>query len=68
MLAALGSFSKNFNQWGMYINSCFAHCQSESQDTWLAVDSPRIHDVVQFFTAVLKMPFLVISFSLFTAD
>uniref|UniRef100_A0A2C9VSE1 Pectin acetylesterase n=1 Tax=Manihot esculenta TaxID=3983 RepID=A0A2C9VSE1_MANES len=45
MLSALGSFSKNFNQWGMYINSCFAHCQSESQDTWLAGDSPRIHDV-----------------------
>ncbi|TXG70922.1 hypothetical protein EZV62_005857 [Acer yangbiense] len=29
---------------GMFVNSCFAHCQSESQDTWFADDSPRIHD------------------------
>ncbi|MQM15191.1 hypothetical protein Taro_048130 [Colocasia esculenta] len=29
---------------GLYINSCFAHCQSELQDTWFAPDSPRIHN------------------------
>ncbi|CAL4932163.1 unnamed protein product [Urochloa decumbens] len=29
---------------GMFINSCFAHCQSELQDTWFAPDSPVIHD------------------------
>ncbi|XP_044469074.1 pectin acetylesterase 9 [Mangifera indica] len=29
---------------GMFINSCFAHCQSESPDTWFAVDSPRINN------------------------
>ncbi|CAL4923714.1 unnamed protein product [Urochloa decumbens] len=29
---------------GMFINSCFAHCQSELQDTWFAPDSPMIHD------------------------
>uniref|UniRef100_A0A1D1XGY2 Pectin acetylesterase n=1 Tax=Anthurium amnicola TaxID=1678845 RepID=A0A1D1XGY2_9ARAE len=29
---------------GLYINSCFAHCQSESQDTWLAANSPIIHN------------------------
>ncbi|XP_039785298.1 pectin acetylesterase 9-like isoform X2 [Panicum virgatum] len=29
---------------GMFINSCFAHCQSELQDTWFARDSPMIHD------------------------
>ena len=31
---------------GMFINSCFAHCQSELQDTWFAPDSPMIHDKV----------------------
>jgi hypothetical protein len=31
---------------GMFINSCFAHCQSELQDTWFAPDSPMIHDRV----------------------
>nr|CAB3495315.1 unnamed protein product [Digitaria exilis] len=29
---------------GMFINSCFAHCQSELQDTWFAPNSPMIHD------------------------
>ncbi|KVI10106.1 Pectinacetylesterase [Cynara cardunculus var. scolymus] len=29
-------------QGGIFINSCFAHCQSESQDTWFASDSPRM--------------------------
>lgn len=27
---------------GVFINSCFAHCQSERQDTWLAPDSPVV--------------------------
>ncbi|RLN17378.1 hypothetical protein C2845_PM02G20700 [Panicum miliaceum] len=31
---------------GMFVNSCFAHCQSELQDTWFAPDSPMIHDKV----------------------
>ncbi|XP_022724546.1 pectin acetylesterase 9 isoform X4 [Durio zibethinus] len=44
MLVALNSFYKNSISGGMFINSCFAHCQSESQDTWFAVDSPRIHN------------------------
>lgn len=46
MLVALYSFYKNSRRDGMFINSCFAHCQSESQDTWFAVDSPRIHNEV----------------------
>nr|DAD36400.1 TPA_asm: hypothetical protein HUJ06_007041 [Nelumbo nucifera] len=25
---------------GMFINSCYAHCQSEVQETWLRADSP----------------------------
>lgn len=29
---------------GMFINSCYAHCQSGSQDTWLAADSPSLNN------------------------
>lgn len=44
MVIALYPFYRNSRSVGMFINSCFAHCQSESQDTWLAVDSPRVHN------------------------
>ncbi|KAL5567982.1 hypothetical protein UlMin_024557 [Ulmus minor] len=44
MIVALYSFYQSSRRDGMFINSCFAHCQSESQDTWFAVDSPRIHN------------------------
>ncbi|KAG2711327.1 hypothetical protein I3760_04G071800 [Carya illinoinensis] len=42
MLLALRGYDKS--RVGMFINSCFAHCQSESQDTWFRDDSPRIHN------------------------
>lgn len=41
MLKSVNGFSKS-NQNGLFINSCFAHCQSERQDTWYQNDSPRI--------------------------
>ncbi|XP_052208875.1 pectin acetylesterase 9 [Diospyros lotus] len=44
MLAALTSFYNYSRRGGLFINSCFAHCQSESQDTWFAADSPRVHN------------------------
>ncbi|KAK9724621.1 hypothetical protein RND81_05G087300 [Saponaria officinalis] len=44
MLRAIYPFYKKSRTGGMYINSCFAHCQSESQDTWFAVDSPKVHN------------------------
>ncbi|XP_015878128.1 pectin acetylesterase 9 isoform X1 [Ziziphus jujuba] len=44
MLLALGSFFNSSTRGGMFINSCFAHCQSETQNTWFGVDSPRIHN------------------------
>ncbi|KAL5744624.1 hypothetical protein ACOSQ2_027740 [Xanthoceras sorbifolium] len=44
MLEAMRFFLTYSRRDGMFINSCFAHCQSESQDTWFANDSPRIHD------------------------
>ncbi|KAF3787380.1 Pectin acetylesterase 7 [Nymphaea thermarum] len=41
MLNSLRSFS-SFRQNGLFVNSCFAHCQSESQDTWFADGSPTL--------------------------
>lgn len=41
MLNAINVFSKS-KQNGLFINSCFAHCQSERQDTWFAPDSPVV--------------------------
>ncbi|KAK4378778.1 hypothetical protein RND71_000640 [Anisodus tanguticus] len=29
---------------GLFINSCFAHCQSERQDTWFSDNSPMINN------------------------
>ncbi|XP_034206881.1 pectin acetylesterase 3-like isoform X3 [Prunus dulcis] len=39
MLNAVRDFSVSTKN-GLFINSCFAHCQSERQDTWFADDSP----------------------------
>ncbi|MCD7470147.1 Pectin acetylesterase 10 [Datura stramonium] len=41
MLNAIKGFAAS-TQNGLFINSCFAHCQSERQDTWFADDSPLI--------------------------
>ncbi|KAL8536627.1 hypothetical protein ACS0TY_011995 [Phlomoides rotata] len=27
---------------GLFINSCYAHCQTEMQETWLRADSPKL--------------------------
>lgn len=45
MLRAVRGFS-NLKKNGLFINSCFAHCQTERQDTWFADDSPVIHKKV----------------------
>ncbi|XP_040994724.1 pectin acetylesterase 12-like isoform X1 [Juglans microcarpa x Juglans regia] len=39
MLMAIKHFSIS-KQNGLFINSCFAHCQTERQDTWFSVNSP----------------------------
>ncbi|GKU89313.1 hypothetical protein SLEP1_g3466 [Rubroshorea leprosula] len=44
MLAVLNPFYQDSGRGGMFINSCFAHCQSESQDTWFADNPPRVHN------------------------
>ncbi|KAF6984117.1 hypothetical protein CFC21_002166 [Triticum aestivum] len=41
MLTALKPFEGE-PEMGMFINSCFAHCQSELQDTWFAPNSPTL--------------------------
>uniref|UniRef100_A0A1D1XD15 Pectin acetylesterase n=1 Tax=Anthurium amnicola TaxID=1678845 RepID=A0A1D1XD15_9ARAE len=41
VLKAVGSFSMS-RQNGLFINSCFTHCQSESQTTWFAENSPAL--------------------------
>ncbi|KAJ8619290.1 hypothetical protein MRB53_027819 [Persea americana] len=41
MLNAIEGVSRS-TQNGLFINSCFAHCQTERQDTWFADDSPLI--------------------------
>lgn len=45
MVSAVKGFSGS-RQNGLFINSCFAHCQSERQDTWFADDSPVINNKV----------------------
>ncbi|KAJ6747978.1 NOTUM-RELATED [Salix purpurea] len=44
MLAALRSFFMDSTNGGMFINSCFGHCQSETQETWFSLGSPIIQD------------------------
>ncbi|KAH9619088.1 hypothetical protein KSS87_010721 [Heliosperma pusillum] len=39
MLNSVKDFSRSRPN-GLFINSCFAHCQSERQDTWFADESP----------------------------
>lgn len=46
MLSAVQSFSES-SQNGLFLNSCFAHCQSERQDTWFANDSPTLNNRVR---------------------
>ncbi|KAK3228999.1 hypothetical protein Dsin_000880 [Dipteronia sinensis] len=41
VLNAVRGFSMS-RQNGLFINSCFAHCQTERQDTWFADDSPVV--------------------------
>ncbi|KAL0422149.1 UNVERIFIED_CONTAM: Pectin acetylesterase 12 [Sesamum latifolium] len=41
MLNAVKRFAA-YRQSGLFINSCFAHCQSERQDTWFSKNCPVI--------------------------
>ncbi|GMH23088.1 hypothetical protein Nepgr_024931 [Nepenthes gracilis] len=41
LLNALSDFEKN-KEWGMFINSCFIHCQTWLTETWHGPNSPKI--------------------------
>ncbi|XP_016481028.1 pectin acetylesterase 12-like [Nicotiana tabacum] len=43
MLNTIKRFAAS-RQNGLFINSCFAHCQSERQDTWFSDNSPMINN------------------------
>ncbi|KAB2048709.1 hypothetical protein ES319_A13G129500v1 [Gossypium barbadense] len=43
MLNVIKGFSQSREN-GLFINSCFAHCQTERQDTWFAANSPEIRN------------------------
>jgi len=45
MLNVIKDFARA-NQNGLFINSCFSHCQTERQDTWFADNSPVIRNKV----------------------
>ncbi|XP_024031225.1 pectin acetylesterase 5 [Morus notabilis] len=42
LLMALSDFQKN-KEGGMFINSCFAHCQTWMAETWHSLNSPQIN-------------------------
>ncbi|TYJ01147.1 hypothetical protein E1A91_A13G134300v1 [Gossypium mustelinum] len=43
MLNVIKGFSQSREN-GLFINSCFAHCQTERQNTWFAANSPEIRN------------------------
>ncbi|KAL8504671.1 hypothetical protein ACS0TY_016016 [Phlomoides rotata] len=43
LLKTLGEFQQN-QKGGMFINSCFVHCQTWGADTWHSPTSPRINN------------------------
>ncbi|GFP81560.1 protein notum homolog [Phtheirospermum japonicum] len=42
-LKALNEIGPSISR-GYFINSCYAHCQTEMQETWFASDSPRLYN------------------------
>lgn len=52
-------------QGGLFINSCFAHCQSERQDTWFAKPSPSVGNKVKpTITTMFSYLFIYFNFLL----
>lgn len=35
-------------EWGLFIDSCFTHCQTQSSDLWHSPTSPRLGNKVRF--------------------
>lgn len=62
MLMAIKHFSISKEN-GLFINSCFAHCQTERQDTWFSGNSPVIGKKVYLaqviiFSFVTALPYI----------
>jgi len=34
--------------WGLFIDSCYTHCQTQSSDSWHSPTSPRLGNQVRF--------------------
>lgn len=47
-LGAIGGVQSSASK-GYFINSCYAHCQTEMQETWLRADSPVLDGKVRCF-------------------
>ena len=62
-LTRLGTSSSR----GLFIDACYAHCQTEMQETWLRDDSPLLGKVVRcsfiFFLSFLCSIILLLQFS-----
>lgn len=56
-LAGLGNSTSR----GMFINSCYAHCQTEMQETWLRNDSPLLGNKVTNYIIIRTRHFHLIS-------
>lgn len=52
MLNVVKQFAQS-QQNGLFINSCFAHCQTERQDTWFADNSPVLHNRVSAISLLI---------------
>ena len=44
-LSALNGVGSSLSR-GLFIDSCYAHCQTETQETWLRADSPTLSKTV----------------------
>ncbi|XP_074295459.1 pectin acetylesterase 8-like [Silene latifolia] len=53
-LAGLSTICDNNPTTGFFINSCFCHCQSDAQETWLSDDSPRLDNTVRTDLILLR--------------
>ncbi|XP_022010926.2 pectin acetylesterase 8-like [Helianthus annuus] len=47
-IRALDGFFGTSSPRGMFINSCYAHCQTEIQETWYMSDSPMLSNKVNW--------------------
>ncbi|KAJ0838746.1 putative pectinacetylesterase/NOTUM [Helianthus annuus] len=54
-IRALDGFFGTSSPRGMFINSCYAHCQTEIQETWYMSDSPMLSNKKYWLTLKGKL-------------